>query len=423
VQHLKRQTIDGAISSYKIVGEQILGKGVIVMRWLKVGCGLAVLVVAVTAGFGQQVGPKFLDRSFQRPGARALGMGGAYLLATDDATAVAWNPAALVNVKRFTLPIEVAGRTNLDVRDVTDLIDDLETIRDQTNVADPAAVIAAIQNAFNRVQGFARRKPVMHGSLAPVGGLSFGSYGLTISSGIVLQADSFVDTNGQGQFGLQGLPNPNLYVRGGALALTSIGVAYARPFPAGLTIGATVRRIRADFAGFLFGATTNDAAPDPVIGQAFDRVDRSRFTLDVGALWEPPVQPPMVKVKYAAVVRNLLPVRFKLPAVDLAGNPVAGFDFSFRLNPEIDLGVLAEWKGRTNLVFELHNVTSSNGGDMSIHAGVEHWLAGDVFAVRVGYDDDKPVFGLGINLKVLRIDLAAGFKPKERAAVGISLRF
>jgi hypothetical protein len=402
---------------------QILGKGVIVMRWLKVGCGLAVLVVAVTAGFGQQVGPKFLDRSFQRPGARALGMGGAYLLATDDATAVAWNPAALVNVKRFTLPIEVAGRTNLDVRDVTDLIDDLETIRDQTDVADPAAVIAAIQNAFNRVQGFARRKPVMHGSLAPVGGLSFGSYGLTISSGIVLQADSFVDTNGQGQFGLQGLPNPNLYVRGGALALTSIGVAYARPFPAGLTIGATVRRIRADFAGFLFGATTNDAAPDPVIGQAFDRVDRSRFTLDVGALWEPPVQPPMVKVKYAAVVRNLLPVRFNLPAIDLAGNPVAGFDFSFRLNPEIDLGVLAEWKGRTNLVFELHNVTSSNGGDMSIHAGVEHWLAGDVFAVRVGYDDDKPVFGLGINLKVLRIDLAAGFKPKERAAVGISLRF
>jgi hypothetical protein len=405
------------------VNAQIFGKGVIVMRWLKVGCGLAVLVVAVTAGFGQQVGPKFLDRSFQRPGARALGMGGAYLLATDDATAVAWNPAALVNVKRFTLPIEVAGRTNLDVRDVTDLIDDLETIRDQTDVADPAAVIAAIQSAFNRVQDFARRKPVMHGSLAPVGGLSFGSYGLTISSGIVLQADSFVDTNGQGQFGLQGLPNPNLYVRGGALALTSIGVAYARPFPAGLTIGATVRRIRADFASFLFGATTNAAAPDPVIGQAFDRVDRSRFTLDVGALWEPPVQPPMVKVKYAAVVRNLLPVRFNLPAIDLAGNPVAGFDFSFRLNPEIDLGVLAEWKGRTNLVFELHNVTSSNGGDMSIHAGVEHWLAGDVFAVRVGYDDDKPVFGLGINLKVLRIDLAAGFKPKERAAVGISLRF
>jgi hypothetical protein len=387
------------------------------MRWRGVVCGLMVMM-AMSVGLGQQIeiGPRFLDRSFQRPGARALGMGGAYLLATDDATAVAWNPAGLVNVKRFTLPIEVAGRANFDVRDVTDLIDDLETIRDQTDVANPAAdVIAAIQNAFNRVRDFARRNPAMRGSLAPVGGLSFGNYGLTVSSGVVVQVDSVLDA-ATGQFGLGNLPNPNLYVRGGALALTSIGVAYARPFPAGLTTGVTVRRIRADFAGFLSGATTNAAALDPVIGQAFNRVDRSRFTLDVGALWEPPVQPPMVKVKYAAVVRNLLPVRFNLPAP-------AGFDFSFRLNPEIDLGVMAKWRERTNLVLELHNVTSSNGGDMSVHAGVEHWLAGDVFAVRAGYDDDRPVFGLGINLKVVRIDVAAGLKPRERLAVGVSFRF
>jgi hypothetical protein len=389
------------------------------MRWRGVVCGLMVMM-AMSVGLGQQIGPRFLDRSFQRPGARALGMGGAYLLATDDATAVAWNPAGLVNVKRFTLPIEVAGRANFDVRDVTDLIDDLETIRDQTDVANPADAIAAIQNAFNRVRDFARRNPAMRGSLAPVGGLSFGNYGLTVSSGVVVQVDSVLDA-ATGQFGLENLPNgnlpnPNLYVRGGALALTSIGVAYARPFPAGLTTGVTVRRIRADFAGFLSGATTNAAAPDPVIGQAFNRVDRSRFTLDVGALWEPPVQPPMVKVKYAAVVRNLLPVRFNLPAP-------AGFDFSFRLNPESDLGAMAKWRERTNLVLELHNVTSSNGGDISVHAGVEHWLAGDVFAVRAGYDDDRPVFGLGINLKVVRIDVAAGLKPRERLAVGVSFRF
>ncbi len=393
------------------------------MRWRGVVCGLMVMM-AMSVGFGQQIGPRFLDRSFQRPGARALGMGGAYLLATDDATAVAWNPAALVNLKRFTLPIEVAGRANFDVRDVTDLVDDLETIRDQTNVADPAAVIAAIQNAFNRVQNFARRNPTMRASLSPIGGLSFGNYGLTVSSGIVVRVDSFVDTNNVGQFGLAALPNPNLYASGGAAALTSIGIAYARPFPAGLTMGATVRWIRADFAGFLSGATTNAIALDPVIGQTFDRVDRSRFTLDVGALWEPTVQPPMVKVKYAAVVRNLLPVRFNLPAVDLAGNPVAGFDFSFRLNPEIDLGVMGIWRERTIGVLELHNLTSSNGGDLSVHAGVEHWLGkNNVLALRVGYDDDRPVFGIGINLQAVRIDLATGFKPRERLAVGISFRF
>src|SRR5579885_1059069 len=99
--------------------------------WRWVGC--SVLVVAwATMGFGQQIGPKALDRSFQRPGARALGMGGAYLLATDDATAVAWNPAALVNVRRFTVPIEVAARAqNFRVQDLRDLADDLKDIRDQ----------------------------------------------------------------------------------------------------------------------------------------------------------------------------------------------------------------------------------------------------------------------------------------------------
>jgi len=413
---------------------QILGKGVIVMRWLKVGCGLAVLVVAVTAGFGQQVGPKFLDRSFQRPGARALGMGGAYLLATDDATAVAWNPAALVNVKRFTLPIEVSGRANFDVRDVRDLGDALKDIRDEIG---PSPDLRKLAAALKDVRDWALKNgaisggtsATLTGGLAPVAGLTFGSYGITLSSGSYSKVQIFVDqpADPDPNDGIDASQYPtNIYSRGGAVAISSLGLAHARKFPAGLSLGLAIRGVRADFIGYAASAgVDNLSSPTDgdALGYAFDEVHKTKFTLDIGAIWEPPVQPPMVKVKYAAVVRNLLPVRFKLPAVDLAGNPVAGFDFSFRLNPEIDLGVLAEWKGRTNLVFELHNVTSSNGGDMSIHAGVEHWLAGDVFAVRVGYDDDKPVFGLGINLKVLRIDLAAGFKPKERAAVGISLRF
>ncbi len=91
-----------------------------------------------------------------------------------------------------------------------------------------------------------------------------------------------------------------------------------------------------------------------------------------------------MKVHYAAIVRNVLPVKFNLSAKDLGGNPVSGFDFSFKLNPEIDLGVLARWRERTIGVFELHNATSSNGGDMTVHAGIGHWLDGDVLAIRLG---------------------------------------
>ncbi|MEZ8216538.1 plasmid transfer operon, TraF, protein [Candidatus Fervidibacteria bacterium JGI MDM2 SSWTFF-3-K9] len=404
------------------------------MRWLGVGCGLVALMVAVTAGFGQQVGPKFLERSFQRPGARALGMGGAYLLATDDATAVAWNPASLVNVKRFTLPVEVSGRANFNVQDVRDLGDALEDIRDEIG---PSPNLLKLVGALKDVRNWALKNgavsggtpTTLTGSLAPVAGLTFGAYGITISSGLYSKVQIFVDqpSDPDPNDGINASQYPlNIYSRGGAVAISSLGLAHARKFPAGLSLGLAIRGVRADFIGYAASAGVNDLdAPTEgdALGYAFDEVHKTKFTLDIGAIWEPPVQPPMLKVRYAAVVRNLVPAKFNLPARDLAGNPIAGFDFSFRLNPEIDLGVLAEWKGRTNLVFELHNVTSSNGGDMTVHAGVEHWLAGNVFAVRVGYDDDKPVFGLGINLKVLRIDLAAGFKPKERAAVGISLRF
>lgn len=410
------------------------------MRWFVVSCwigrvvGLVMLLGVVSAGFGQQVGPKFLNRSFQRPGARALGMGGAYLLAADDATAIAWNPAALVNVKRLTLPVEISVRTNFDVQDVKDLVDALKDIRDQIG---PNPTLQTLASAIKEVRAFALKNGAVKGgapttltaSLAPVAGLTFGSYGLTLSSGAFTQVQVYVDQTNDPDPG-DNIPlsgqSSNVYTIGGAVSVSSLGLAHSKRFPAGLTIGISVRGVRADFQGYAASAGVDDLnnpTDGDANGFAFARVHKNKFTFDIGALWEPPVQPPMVKVRYAAVVRNLLPTKFNLPAKDLNGNPIPGFDFSFRLNPEIDLGVLAEWKGRTIGVFELHNLTSSNGGDMTVHAGIEHWLTGNVFAVRLGYDDDKPVFGLGINLKVLRVDLAAGFKPKERAAIGISLRF
>ena len=413
------------------------------MRWHGV-VGLMVLGV-ISGGFGQQIGPRFLDRSFQRPGARALGMGGAYLLATDDATAVAWNPAALVNVKRFTLPIEVAGRAkNFRVQDIRDLIDDLKTIRDRIN-ANPNDIWQARQlvgQAILEVRDFSVRSgatgnapAVLTGSLAPVAGLTFGAYGLTVSNGTFGQIQAFVDPlndpdpNDNINLPTESVQNNNpikrsVYTRGGVVAISSLALAHARPLPMGWNVGVAVRGVRADFQAFAAAAGVDDEdIPSVPQGIAYSRVHKTKFTLDVGALWEPPVQPPMVKVKYAAVVRNLVPTRFNLPARDLQGAPVSPFDFSFRLNPEIDLGVMGIWRERTIGVLELHNLTSSNGGDMSVHAGVEHWLAGNVLAVRVGYDDDRPVFGIGINLRVLRIDVAAGLKPRERLAAGISLRF
>ncbi|MCS7223477.1 MAG: hypothetical protein NZ959_02790 [Armatimonadetes bacterium] len=381
------------------------------LRWV------LVLAVSLTlcSGVFSQVSPRVVDRSFQRPSARALGLGGAYLLLTDDASAVLWNPAALAHTKRFTFPIDLTGRANFDVLDVPDLVDSLEAIRDQTDVADAAAVRAAIRSAYEEVKRFAAEHPRMRASLTPVTGLSWGGYGLAVTTGVVLQLDTAV--NAADPFRVGALPvADNLYFRGGAIAVTSAAVGYGHVFPAGLTLGGSIRWVRADFAGFLAGASLDPAAADPVLGTDFPQVNENAFTLDVGAIYEPPIQPPQWRIRYAGVVRNLWPAELDLGVV-------RGIDMSFRLNPEVDLGAVAEWKGgRTLGVLELHNVTGANGGDLSIHAGIEHWM-GSVFAVRVGWDDDKPVLGLGVDLGVLRLDLAAGLKPQERLAVGLSLRF
>jgi len=87
-------------------------------------------------------------------------MGGAYLLATDDATTVAWNPAALVNVKRFTLPIEVSGRANFDVRDVRDLGDALKDIRDEIG---PSPDLRKLAAALKDVRDWALKNGAISG--------------------------------------------------------------------------------------------------------------------------------------------------------------------------------------------------------------------------------------------------------------------
>jgi long-chain fatty acid transport protein len=68
-----------------------------------------------------QVGPPVFQFSFSNPGARSLGLGGAFAALADDATAAFANPAGLVQLARpevsiegrqwsFSTPVAVGGR-------------------------------------------------------------------------------------------------------------------------------------------------------------------------------------------------------------------------------------------------------------------------------------------------------------------------
>mgnify|MGYP001627119703 CR=1 FL=1 len=127
-----------------------------------------------------------------------MGIVGAYPLATDDATAVAWDPAALINVKRFTLTIEVSGRANFNVQDIKDLANALKDIRDEIG---PSPNLQIWAKAVREVRNFALdegaiaggRATTLKGSITPVLGLTFGSYGVDLSSGAFSQVQVFVD--------------------------------------------------------------------------------------------------------------------------------------------------------------------------------------------------------------------------------------
>ena len=72
----------------------------------RAGLCLAVLVLAGTAVYAQ---PTALEFSFSNPGARSLGLGGAFVALADDATAAYANPAGLVQLTRM----EVSGELRL----------------------------------------------------------------------------------------------------------------------------------------------------------------------------------------------------------------------------------------------------------------------------------------------------------------------
>lgn len=395
--------------------------------------------IGLLSFWGYSQHPRELDRTFRGIGARALGMGGAYLLATDDATAIIWNPAALAYVHRFTFPIEIVGRTNFNVWGLKDLVDDLETIRDQIG---DQPVLSLLAEAIRRVRGFALQNGVRPGepvprrfkaSLAPLIGFSFGQFGFAVSNNTLGEVVAFIDQ--------QTDPDPNdtlppadhrfnIYARGNVLSLTSFGIGWVRRKVFGVTWGVTLRGVRADYIAFAASAGVDDLeepTDGDVQGIAYDWVKSpTRFTLDMGVIIDPPLQPSGIRFRFGAVARNIFPLRFRLPVVELTKSPddlPTPQNFDFRLDPQIDVGAMGILgDGRTVIVLELHNITGGNGGKTSFHAGLEQKLGG-VFAFRLGLDDGHPVFGVGLHLGLLRLDVAMGAQPKRRLGVGLSLRF
>ncbi|MBV9850936.1 MAG: hypothetical protein JO250_14790 [Armatimonadetes bacterium] len=411
---------------------------------LVAGLGGLAMLGGVRPGHAQVV-PGDIDKTNIRPSAHALGLGGSYLLLGDDSYGVIFNPAAAAQARQAAgLGLAAEGQTsNINIGDVTKLVDRLKTLRDQinNNPNNPNNLQGA-QGAFNDVYNFATAAGAsgasparLTGSVsAGIGGSGGGllsvihlhglSFGAVAYGGVSADARITAQTLGDG--------SRNITINGGAVGLTSIGipVAYLLPNNAG-TVGLTPKIVRADYAGFNDNATENATQTGgSITGAAFGEVNSQQFDLDAGYISptltvSPAPGAPPVAVQGALVVRHILSPSFSL--AKNINNASAGFqdtapaNFNFSLHPEVDLGAGASAYG-ARLVGEVHNIGGENGGGHTFHVGAEY-TAFKYVVPRIGYDNDRFVYGLGLNFGPLRFNAAAGTDPQQRAAADLSLNF
>ncbi len=394
--------------------------------------GLAGLAMASVAS--AQVDPSTIDRSTIRPGARALGMGGAYLLGSGDAAASIYNPANIAGSSSKGISLSGAARTdNLGFSEAANLVNSISDLGDQADLGGLSFNdVAAVQGSFNDLYNIARNAGATPGgatarvraSAAPLLGLSLGNFGVMLSSSDF--ADAQLSTTGA-------LPGSrSVTTNAGALALSTLSVPYGRSFQTGGgrnigTFGVAAKITRGDFAAARLLATegTNPqtGVTGDVTGATFGNDNQTAFDLDLGYI--SPAFPKLYNARAAVVVRNLLSPRFDfLSPTRVNGVPVASTPFGVRQRPQIDLGIAAPQIKLLPLTVaaELHNITGENGGDLSFHLGAEYRLNGR-FAFRAGVDDGDIVGGLGVNFGSTRLDFAVGANLQDRLAIGLNSSF
>ena len=72
-------------------------------------------------------------------------------------------------------------------------------------------------------------------------------------------------------------------------------------------------------------------------------------------------------------------------------------------------------------VLELHNLSGTNGEDLTFHIGGEYRIW-KYAALRAGYDADRFVAGVGFFAGPVRLDIAAATEPLRRIYAGLSVR-
>jgi hypothetical protein len=370
------------------------------------------------------VTPSRIDRTIFRANARAVGMGGTYLLVIDDASAGAFNPALLANAGRYSISIQGGARSeNIPVDTINRITDSLDDFRDA--IGSGSANLDNLRAELNRlyeaaVDAGARIGEARGGTIAaeldPLVAFSYRNVGALVYGGISVNVAASI---GEGTG-----PNADkrtLAIGAGVLDLAIIEVPYAFRLKPGY-MGVGLKSIRGSYAGYIIGA---DASNNSLTGVRLNRQDSRKFDMDLGFISDPiPIKGlPGPGIRAAGVIRHLFAPTFSVPLESttvIGPDPGLPSNADFRLNPQIDLGAMAPYK-RLLGVLELHNLSATNAGELTVHLGAEYQLARWV-TLRAGLDHDRFVGGVGFMTGPVRLDVAVATDPIKRVYAGLSVR-
>ena len=358
----------------------------VILTLILVGSGSAQPVVlekgqkSVVAGTGIGVG------------SRAMGMGGAAVATTQDATALYWNPAALATIEDFTLALPVGANVDgVDVGDIQKLWDLYD---------DGGADAGDFEDAFGTVRELNGRPvrgsaAVMAAATVPKMNIAVGAFG---EAGFDATMDLFAA-------GAAPAAGDRIVASGGALGYYSIGAGYGRQISPNTSLGITVRSIEARrYANVHYGYTytaagniTADAA------NGYNYFEDSGFAVDLGMLARA-----SENLTAGVVIRNV-----NGPTLNLGGD--------VQFDPTVNIGLTTQL-GDVTWAFDIHNAFAGNDSRATLHLGAEKWF-GKSFALRAGLVENALVAGLGARLGALSIDAAFDVELDNRVSLAVGLDF
>ncbi len=307
---------------------------------------ITVAVFAVLLGFG--FAPTLAAQPLDQLGNRAAGIG-AFVAIADDASAVAWNPAGLVNGPIFNILLDLGH-----------------------GGGEPPSVLTATGPAGQT------------GTLLLAAGLP--PFGISYSRSRQTELSPAVGNP-------PGREDRQVSVR--SVVTSHLGITVLQSLADNLTVGATAKLVRGDFAARDIAIRSWDEGFD--VAESLAGHSRTTGDVDVGVLAS------AGRMRFGVVARNLAAPTFD----DGSEN---GNEITLARHVRVGAAWADRWPGNSGLIVavdaDVTRVAYPQGERRDIAAGVERWFRGRTVGIRGG----------------VRASTAAGARPIASAGMSLAVR-